>query len=47
MSFHDGAPLTPEAVETALRYVTSVAAPPRAIKGARLQAAAEDQTRCG
>jgi peptide/nickel transport system substrate-binding protein len=37
--FHDGTPLNPAAVVTALRYVTSVAAPPRAIKGIGLQAA--------
>lgn len=33
VSFHDGTPLTPDSVVTALRYVNSVAAPPRAIKG--------------
>jgi peptide/nickel transport system substrate-binding protein len=36
--FHDGTPLTPEAVVTALNYVSSVAAPPRAIKGVGLHA---------
>jgi hypothetical protein len=40
-SFHNGTPLTPEAVVIALRYVSSVAAPPRAINGVGLQAAAE------
>lgn len=38
VSFHDGTPLTPDAVVTALRYVSAVAAPPRAIKGVGLQA---------
>lgn len=41
VSFHDGAPLTPNAVVTALRYVSSVAAPPRAIKGVGLQAVSD------
>ncbi|ANY07166.1 ABC transporter substrate-binding protein [Pseudonocardia sp. HH130630-07] len=31
--FHDGTPLTPEAVVTALRYVAGVEAPPRAVRG--------------
>lgn len=31
--FHDGSPLTPDAVVTALRYVAGVEAPPRAIRG--------------
>ncbi|MBO4236577.1 ABC transporter substrate-binding protein [Pseudonocardia alni] len=31
--FHDGTPLTPDAVVTALRYVAGVEAPPRAIRG--------------
>ncbi|MGH3722278.1 MAG: ABC transporter substrate-binding protein [Pseudonocardiaceae bacterium] len=41
VSFHDGTPLTPDAVVTALRYVSSVAAPPRAIKGVGLQAVSD------
>ncbi|MDQ2788719.1 MAG: ABC transporter substrate-binding protein [Actinomycetota bacterium] len=41
VSFHDGTLLTPEAVVTALHYVSSVAAPPRAIKGVGLQAASD------
>ena len=32
VTFHDGTPLTPEAVVTALRYVAGVEAPPRAIR---------------
>ncbi|WP_243653890.1 ABC transporter substrate-binding protein [Pseudonocardia endophytica] len=31
--FHDGTPLTPSAVVAALRYVASVSAPPRSIRG--------------
>lgn len=37
--FHDGTPLTPDAVATALRYVASVPAPPRSIRGIGLQVA--------
>lgn len=33
VTFHNGAPLTPEAVVTALSYVAGVEAPPRAIRG--------------
>jgi peptide/nickel transport system substrate-binding protein len=38
VSFHDGTPLTSDAVITALHYVSSVAALPRAIRGAGLHA---------
>ncbi|MFC5233427.1 ABC transporter substrate-binding protein [Pseudonocardia zijingensis] len=33
VTFHDGSPVTPAAVATALRYVVGVAAPPRALRG--------------
>ena len=33
VTFHDGTPLTPDAVVTALSYVAGVEAPPRAIRG--------------
>jgi peptide/nickel transport system substrate-binding protein len=33
VTFHDGTPLTPAAVATALGYVAGVAAPPRALRG--------------
>jgi len=38
VTFHDGTPLTPSAVVTALTWVAGVAAPPRAIKGIGLRA---------
>ncbi|WP_255621395.1 ABC transporter substrate-binding protein [Pseudonocardia sp. DSM 110487] len=41
VTFHDGTPLTPAAVVTALGYVAGVAAPPRALRGLGL-AAVED-----
>jgi peptide/nickel transport system substrate-binding protein len=40
VAFHDGSPLTAAAVVTALRYISSVPAPPRAIAGIGLQAIA-------
>jgi peptide/nickel transport system substrate-binding protein len=40
-TFHDGSPLTPAAVVTALNHVAGVAAPPRALRGLGL-AATED-----
>jgi peptide/nickel transport system substrate-binding protein len=39
VTFHDGTPLTPSAVVTALGYVAGVAAPPRALRGIGLTAA--------
>ncbi|RZT87776.1 peptide/nickel transport system substrate-binding protein [Pseudonocardia sediminis] len=39
--FHDGAPLDPAAVVTALRYVAGVSAPPRAIRGIGFAVAAD------
>ncbi|WP_433505731.1 ABC transporter substrate-binding protein [Pseudonocardia halophobica] len=39
VTFHDGTPLTPAAVVTALSWVAGVAAPPRAIKGIGLRVA--------
>ncbi|MBW0117367.1 ABC transporter substrate-binding protein [Pseudonocardia abyssalis] len=41
VTFHDGTPLTAEAVVGALTYLTGVAAPPRAIAGAALTAEAD------
>lgn len=41
VTFHDGIPLTADAVVTALSYVAGVTAPPRAIRGIGLQAVAE------
>ncbi|GAA1829146.1 ABC transporter substrate-binding protein [Pseudonocardia ailaonensis] len=41
VTFQDGTPLTPEAVATALGWVAGVAAPPRAVKGIGLTAAAD------
>ena len=39
VTFHDGTPLTPAAVVTALDYVAGVAAPPRALRGLGLTVA--------
>ena len=39
VTFHDGTPLTPAAVGTALGYVAGVAAPPRALRGLGLSVA--------
>ncbi|MCE0763802.1 ABC transporter substrate-binding protein [Pseudonocardia kujensis] len=39
VTFHDGTPLTPAAVVTALSWVAGVTAPPRAVKGIGLRAA--------
>ncbi|MCF7553018.1 ABC transporter substrate-binding protein [Pseudonocardia sp. WMMC193] len=41
VTFHDGTPLTPDAVVTALGYVAGVAAPPRAIRGIGFSVAAD------
>ncbi|WP_305789656.1 ABC transporter substrate-binding protein [Symbioplanes lichenis] len=40
VTFHDGTPLTPAAVVTALTYIAKVSAPPRAIRGIGFQIAA-------
>ena len=44
VTFHDGAPLTADAVATALTYVLGRPAPPRAIKGIGLQVTADGPT---
>lgn len=41
VTFHDGTPLTPDAVVTALRYVAGVTAPPRAIRDIGFTVAAD------
>ncbi|ODU01585.1 MAG: hypothetical protein ABS81_20310 [Pseudonocardia sp. SCN 72-86] len=41
VTFHDGTALTPDSVVTALNYISSVSAPPRAIRGIGLQVAAD------
>lgn len=45
VTFQDGTPLTPDAVVTAVTYVTSVATPPRSVKGLGLRAAADGPPR--
>ncbi|MEU4693780.1 ABC transporter substrate-binding protein [Actinoplanes sp. NPDC023714] len=42
VTFHDGTPLTADAVVTAITYITGVTAPPRAIAGIGLTATAEE-----
>lgn len=41
VAFHDGTPLTPDSVVTALRYVASVSAPPRSIRGIGFEIASD------
>ncbi|MCE3554122.1 ABC transporter substrate-binding protein [Pseudonocardia sp. RS11V-5] len=41
VTFHDGSPLTPDAVVTALRYIAGVTAPPRSIRGIGFTIAAD------
>lgn len=43
VAFHDGAPLTADAVVTAVDHITSVPTPPRAINGIGLAATAVDE----
>ncbi|WP_410941607.1 ABC transporter substrate-binding protein [Pseudonocardia phyllosphaerae] len=41
VTFHDGTPLTPQAVVTALSYVAGVSAPPRSVRGIGFRVAAD------
>ncbi|GLY01975.1 ABC transporter substrate-binding protein [Actinoplanes sp. NBRC 101535] len=41
VTFHDGTPLTPQSVVTALSYITSVSAPPRAVRDIGLTVTAD------